>query len=39
MSHLSMEARDDTSHHNTYYAEIGEEVVFSLMKQVMSKFT
>ena len=39
MSYLSRVARDDTSHHNTYYAAIGQQVVFSLMKQVMSKFT
>ena len=36
MSHLSRVARDDTSHHNTYYAAIGQQVVFNLMKQVMS---
>ena len=39
MSHLSRVARDDASHHNTYYAAIGQQVVYSLMKQVMSKFT
>ena len=39
MSHLSRVARDDTSHHNNYCAAIGEEVVFNLIKQVMSEFT